>query len=278
MRGAAARLELMPMPPLRTLHSLLVVSAAALPLIGLATDDKVTYDDTPQLPGQPYKVHGERPWPTVVTPGAQVGAAPADAVVLFDGTNLDAWRGGGGDAAWKLEDGAMVVNGTGTITTRQEFGDVQLHLEFASPAPPEGSSQHRGNSGVFFMGRYEVQILDCYQNKTYPDGQTAAMYGQYPPLVNACRPAGEWQTYDMVFEAPRFDGETLVRPARLTVLHNGVLVHHAQEFLGATAHRAVAQYAAHAAKGPIQLQDHGNPVRFRNVWVRELSGYDGAQR
>ena len=143
----------------------------------------------------------------------------------------------------------MVVNGTGTITTRQEFGDVQLHLEFASPAPPEGSSQHRGNSGVFFMGRYEVQILDCYQNKTYPDGQTAAMYGQYPPQVNACRPAGEWQTYDMVFEAPRFDGETLVRPARLTVLHNGVLVHHARS---SSAPRPTARWpsTAHAARAP----------------------------
>lgn len=265
-------------PSARTLHSLLLAVVAGAPVLLPADDDKVTYDDTPQLPGQPYKVHGDRPWPTVAAPGAQVGAAPADAVVLFDGSNLDAWRGGKGDAAWTLEDDAMVVNGTGTLTTRQEFGDVQLHLEFATPAPPEGSSQHRGNSGVFFMGRYEVQILDCFENRTYPDGQTAAMYGQYPPLVNACRPAGEWQSYDIVFEAPRWEGDTLSRPARLTVFHNGILVHHAQEFLGATAHRAVARYAAHAAKGPIQLQDHGNPVRFRNIWVRELGGYDGTAR
>jgi len=147
---------------------------------------------------------------------------------------------------------------------------VQLHLEWAEPAPAQGESQGRGNSGVFFMGRYEVQILDCFENLTYPDGQTASLYGQYPPLVNACRKPGEWQSFDIVFEAPRFDGDKLVSPARATVFHNGVCVQHAQEILGATQHRAVATYAAHPAKLPIKLQDHGNPVRFRNIWVRPM--------
>lgn len=248
----------------------LCLSLFALPiLLPLRQDDKVTYDDTPLLPGQPYKVHGDRPWPKVVTPGV-AGAPPSDAIVLFDGRNLDAWKGGGGPAAWELEDGAMIVNGTGSIETRASFGDLQLHLEFATPSPPTGTSQGRGNSGVFLMGRYEVQILDCFESRTYPDGQTAAMYGQYPPAVNACRPAGEWQTYDLVFEAPRFEGERLTRPARLTLFHNGVLVHHGHEFLGATAHRAVAEYRAHGEQGPIQLQDHGDRVRFRNIWARAL--------
>lgn len=260
-------------PTLQTLGFL----AGLLPLLSLAGQDKVTYDDTPQLPGQPYKVHGDRPWPDVVTPG-RASAAPSDAIVLFDGTDLSAWTSGGKDAAWRLEGDFMEVNGTGGIQTRQEFGDVQLHLEFATPSPAKGSSQGRGNSGVFFFGRYEIQVLDCFENRTYPDGQTAALYGQWPPLVNACRPAGEWQSYDIIFEAPRFEGEKVVRPARVTVLHNGVLVHHAKELLGATAHRAVAQYRPHGPRGAISLQDHGNPVRFRNIWVRELGGYDGQER
>ena len=164
----------------------------------------------------------------------------------------------------------MEVNGTGDIRTREEFGDVQLHIEWASPSVIEGTGQGRGNSGVFFMGRYELQILNSYQNQTYPDGQAAAMYGQYPPLVNASRGAGEWQTYDIIFRAPRFDGDRIATPARATLLHNGVLVHDAREFLGATAHQKVAEYAAHSSAGPIQLQDHGNPVQFRNIWARRL--------
>jgi len=216
-----------------------------------------------------------RPRPAVVTPGTassegQPGRPPSDAIVLFDGKDLSKWSSGGGPAKWKVADGVAEVNGTGDVETKEAFGDVQLHLEWAEPAPAQGESQGRGNSGVFFMGRYEVQILDCFENLTYPDGQTASLYGQYPPLVNACRKPGEWQSFDIVFEAPRFDGDKLVSPARATVFHNGVCVQHAQEILGATQHRAVATYAAHPAKLPIKLQDHGNPVRFRNIWVRPM--------
>jgi hypothetical protein len=191
-------------------------------------------------------------------------------VILFEGSDLSAWHAGGDPIGWKFESGAVQVNGTGSIETRQHFGDCQLHLEWRAPAQVESSSQGRGNSGVFLMGKYEVQILDSFDNRTYPDGQAAAMYGQHPPLVNACRPPGEWQTYDIFFRAPRFDGEQLLSPALVTVVHNGVLVHHAREFLGATTHRAVAEYQPHGPEGPIALQDHGNPVAFRNVWVRRL--------
>lgn len=170
----------------------------------------------------------------------------------------------------------MEVNGTGGIQTADSFGDVQLHIEWAAPAEVKGSSQGRGNSGVFFLGRYEIQILDSHRNVTYADGQAASMYGQFPPLVNACRPPGEWQSYDIVFLAPRFDGKELVEPARVTVFHNGIVVHHATAFLGGTRHRSNPSYQAHPEVGPIHLQDHGNPVRFRNVWVRRLQGYDAA--
>ncbi|QDU69152.1 3-keto-disaccharide hydrolase [Engelhardtia mirabilis] len=232
----------------------------------------VGYDDTPFLPGGEWRVHDSaRPVPPVVEPGAgPFTPPPADATVLFDGSSTAAWHQGGEAIQWKVEGGAMQVSGGGDIRTRADFGDVQLHIEWASPSEPVSESQGRGNSGVFFMDRYEVQVLDSFENRTYADGQAAAMYGQYPPLVNVCRAPGEWQAYDIVFEAPRFDGDKLLHPARLTMFHNGVLVHNAREFLGATAHRSVATYSPHAPKGPIKLQDHGNPVRFRNVWVREL--------
>ena len=213
----------------------------------------------------------DRPAPPVVRPGeGGFTAPPADAIVLFDGKDLSRWTAGGKEARWKVEDGAMEVNGTGSIETRESFGDVQLHLEWAAPAKVESSSQGRGNSGVFFMGRYELQVLDSYENRTYSDGQAAALYGQTPPRVNACRKPGEWQSFDAVFTAPRFENGALKSPARITVFHNGVLVHDHVAFLGATAHRAVAQYAEHAPTGPLSLQDHGNPVRYRNVWVRKL--------
>jgi len=163
-----------------------------------------------------------------------------------------------------------VVPGAGGIRTRAAFGDVQLHVEWMAPAPPRGAGQDRGNSGVFLMERYEVQVLDSWNNETYADGQAAALYGQYPPLVNASRPPSEWQSYDIVFRAPRFEGERLLEPARVTVFHDGVVVHHAREFLGATRHREVATYEPHAAELPLALQDHGDPVRFRNIWIRRL--------
>jgi hypothetical protein len=174
-----------------------------------------------------------------------------------------------------VENGYLeVVAKTGDIQTREEFGDCQLHLEWAPPSEVVGDSQGRGNSGVFLMGRYEIQVLDCYDNPTYADGTTGAIYAQCPPLVNACRRPGEWNTYDIIWEAPRFEGEQVVRPAYVTVLLNGLVLHHRQELIGATTHRKVGEYTAHPPAGPLRLQDHGNPVRFRNIWYRPLTGYD----
>jgi hypothetical protein len=251
--------------PTALLSGLLLLAGGA---VG-ARHQGVGYDDTPQLPGQRYRVHDSRRVPPpVVTPG-EAGAPPSDAIVLFDGEDLSEWEGG----PWRLVDGAMVVNGTGSIRTRRSFGDCQLHLEWAAPAEVVSESQGRGNSGVILQGRYEVQVLDSHENVTYADGQAAALYGQYPPLRNASRPPGEWQTYDILFEAPEFEGDRCVSPARVTVLHNGVAVHHAQPLIGAVAHRAVGTYAPHGP-APLVLQDHGNPVRYRNVWIRELGEYD----
>ncbi len=240
------------------------------------------YEDTPVLPGLPYRVHdGTRPQPPVVTPATpstqeRPGEPPSDARVLFNGRDLSGWTTEkGGEAAWKVENGYMeVVPGTGDVQTRETFGDCQLHLEWAAPSTVKGESQGRGNSGVFLMGRYEIQVLDCYDNPTYPDGTTAGIYGQYPPLVNACRRPGEWQFYDIIWEAPRFEGDRLARPAYVTVIFNGVVVHHHTELQGPTQHRALAQYKPHPATGPLRLQDHGDLVRFRNVWYRPLRSYD----
>ena len=214
---------------------------------------------------------GRRPQPRVVTPGTKPGQAPSDAVVLFDGVDLSKWqKGNGSDAHWKVEDGYMEVLKGGAIDSRDHFGDCQLHIEWATPVEVKGKGQGRGNSGVYLMGRYEVQVLDSWNNKTYPDGQAAALYGQSPPLVNACRAPGEWQTYDIVFRSPRFAEGKLSSPARATVLHNGVIVQDAVKLIGATTHKRAAKYRPHSPKGPIRLQDHGNPVRYRNIWVRPL--------
>jgi hypothetical protein len=239
------------------------------------------YDDTPRIPGQNYRVHDiNRPQPRIVTSGEPSPAAtpPSDAVVLFDGTSLSGWIGGNEQPApWKLENGYMeVVPGSGNIRTREEFGDCQLHLEFASPVEVKGDGQGRGNSGVFLMGIYEIQVLDCYNNPTYADGTTGAIYGQYAPLVNACRPPGEWQTYDIIWNAPRFEGDKLVSPARVTVLLNGIVLHHATALGGPTTHCDVQDYKPHAAQGPLELQDHGDLVRFRNIWYRPLLDYDAS--
>lgn len=255
------------------MKSITAISALLLAAASVQ-DHPVGYDDTPFLPGGVWRVHdSKRPPPPVVAPGAEPGAAPSDAIVLFDGRDLSKWKTAQGEpAAWKVESGwAEVGGGKGDIETREEFGDCQLHLEFRTPSPPKGESQGRGNSGVFFLGRYELQVLDSHESRTYADGQCAALYGQKPPDVDASRSPGEWQTYDVVFRAPRFEGEKLARPATITAFHNGVLVHDHQALLGATVHRALAAYAPHPARGPLKLQDHGDPVRYRNIWIRPLA-------
>jgi hypothetical protein len=218
------------------------------------------------------------PVPPVVQ--APAGKAPSDAIVLFDGSSLDGWesvKNRGQGAPWRIEGDAMVVaDNSGDIRTKQAFGDVQLHLEYRINPKITGKGQLRGNSGVFLMGRYEIQVLDSYQSETYVNGQTASIYKQYAPLVNASRAPGEWQTYDIIFTAPRFDSDgKLLKPAYMTVLHNGVVVHHAAELKGPTVYRGQPKYQPHAAKLPIVLQEHKNDasdaVAYRNIWVRELA-------
>jgi hypothetical protein len=219
----------------------------------------------------------DRPKPAIVDPGPFVGSPPppSDAVILFDGTSLANWKSAdstGGPARWKVEDGYMeVAPGTGAIESTRAFGDAQLHLEWMAPTPAEGTGQDRGNSGVFLMGRYEVQVLDSYQNITYADGQAGSIYGQFPPLVNTSRPPGQWQSYDIIFHRPRFDSNgKVVSPARMTVLHNGVLVQDDAALVGPTSHMSRNPYMAHPDQLPLELQDHGHRVRYRNIWVREL--------
>jgi hypothetical protein len=166
------------------------------------------------------------------------------------------------------------VPNAGDLTTKDKFGDVQLHVEWATPATIRGTSQNRGNSGIFLQGRYEVQVLDSYDNPTYADGQAGAIYGQWPPLVNPVRKPGEWQSYDIVFEAPRFDGPALVTPAYVTVFLNGVLLHNRKEVMGPTVHRALARYAPQPLEDSLVLQDHQHPVRYRNIWIRRIGQYD----
>ena len=213
------------------------------------------------------------PEPKVITPGKTASDAPSDAIILFDGSNFDKWQyTKGGDVKWMLDKGAMTVAAnTGNIRTKEGFGDCQLHIEWRTPAEVKGDGQGRGNSGIFLMGRYELQILDNYNNKTYVNGQAASIYKQLPPLVNACRPPGEWQTYDIIFTAPRFyENGTVRSQARITVLHNGVLVQRDAVLLGSTQYIGVANYEMHGDKEPIELQDHGNPTSYRNIWIRPL--------
>ena len=230
-------------------------------------------------PDPKYKIHDEsRPLPPIVTPGTfstpdTPGKPPSDAVILFDGKSLDKWVSqDGSPAKWKVENGyAEVVARTHNIHTKDSFGDCQLHIEFMEPTPPHGESQDRGNSGVYLMNTYEIQVLDSYENKTYADGQAGSVYGQYPPLVNASRPPGQWQSYDIVFHGPRFDpGGKLLRPARVTVFHNGVLVQDNVQLTGPTEHGERPPYKPGPDNAPLALQDHGAPVRYRNIWIREL--------
>lgn len=231
------------------------------------------------------KVHEKdpekQPQPPVVTPepyDPEAAKAPADAIVLFDGTEATAanWTDKkGGPTKWKLVNGALEsVRGAGYIQSKQKFGSCRLHIEFATPSEVKGDGQGRGNSGVFLMGQYEIQVLDCYENQTYPDGQCGALYGRAKPLVNACRPPGEWQTYDVTFHRPIFDEEgNVTRKAKFHVVHNGIVIHDNVELSGGTGWRgphSISEYKKHADTGPIQMQDHGNPVRFRNIWIQEL--------
>jgi hypothetical protein len=253
--------------------SLTLAAAVVLTLNAQTQKAPTGYDDTPLLPYGKWRIHdGSRPQPKVVTPQSFVAVPPpSDAAVLLGaGSDLSQWQTAKGTPApWVMTDGVLPT-GKGGIRTKAEFTDIQLHVEFATPSKVIGDSQERGNSGVFLANEFEIQVLDSFNNVTYPDGQAAAMYGQYPPLVNASRPPGEWQSYDIFFKAPRFDDQgKVVSPAIVTVLHNGVLVHSARAFLGGTEHKRIDPYRPSMARGPIGLQDHGNPVRYRNIWVRE---------
>jgi hypothetical protein len=246
------------------------------------------FRDTPMLPGGKWHLHDpDRPQPPVVTPGAtfsQNAPAPSDAEVLFDGKDLSKWQNNRGqNATWPVRDGYLETQRGGGIRTRGKWADFQLHVEWASPSPPRGTGQGRGNSGVLINGMYEVQVLDSYRAKTYPDGQAGAIYGQSPPLVNACKPPGEWQTYDIIFESPRWnDRGELVKKAVVTVLHNGVVVQNHYEFTGITdgitrevPWKSLSKYSRpHPPEVFIELQDHNNPVRYRNIWVRALGERD----
>lgn len=247
------------------------------------------FTDTPMEPGMPWHVHDPaRPHPKVITPAATPGGAPSDAIVLFDGKDLSQWyhRGRGAnrdtkvDAGWKVENGYFeIAKGFGDLLTREKFGDVQLHLEWSSPTQIMSKSQGRGNSGVLFLTRYEMQVLDMWENPTYADGGAGSIYGQYPPLVTPARRPGEWNTYDIVFETARFEGEKLVKPAFFTVFYNGVMVHNRKEALGPMVYRQVAHYTPHPPEDSLMLQDHNsNPVRYRNIWIRRLGGYDQPEK
>lgn len=221
-----------------------------------------------------WPIHSElRPRPPIVVSGETDNAPPSDAIVLFDGKNVSEWKSckEGGEVKWKIKDGYMeVVPETGDVQTRQAFASCQLHVEWRTPDVVEENGQKRGNSGIFLMGKYEVQILDSYENNSYADGQAGAIYGQSPPLVNACKKPGLWQTYDIIFHAPVFDGANVIKPATITVFQNGVLVQNHWEIKGTTFHKTLASYEPHLAQMPLRLQDHGNPMRFRNIWIRPL--------
>ncbi len=267
---------------MRILFVLIAISTSLIAQQHEAGDDRHGYTDTPQLPGQKWKVHdAARPHPPKVTPGLPLlnEAPPSDAIVLFDGKDLSQWiamyHGKPQEPKWKVENGYMeIVPRSGRLVTKEKFGDCQLHVEWMIPQGVEGAGQERGNSGVELMMRYEIQVLESYENLTYADGQAASMYGVWPPLVNATRPQGDWNVYDIFFEAPKFDGNKLTKPGYVTVVHNGILVHNHQEILGTTVHRQVAKYTPHGAEEPLSLQDHGQIVRYRNIWIRRLKPYD----
>lgn len=263
---------------LGSLRNTWMAAGILLLLIGLFVGCAAHSSQQNLLPTLKWKATDmNRPAPPVITPGTastqtQVGQPPSDAIVLFNGRDLSKWqKNDGAPAGWTVQNGYLQVKpGTGSIFTKQKFGDVQLHLEWEEPVPAQGAGQGRGNSGIKFMGKYEVQVLDSYHSATYPDGQTGAVYGQYPPLVNADRPPGVWQMYDIVFRAPHFDADgNLTKPATVTVFQNGVLVQDHVVLVGPTGGTR-HPYSAHPEKLPLMLQDHHNPVRYRNIWIRQL--------
>ena len=230
------------------------------------------YQDTPILPGTNYHVHdGERPQPRIIQAQGPVSVKPpSDATILFDGSNLDAWTSNGSPPAWLIRDGIMVANEK-AIETKEKFGAVQVHFEWLVPAGRKVEGQSGGNSGCFLMGLYEVQILQSNNNKTYPDGQAGSLYGQLPPLVNATSPQGEWNSYDIFFEPPVYDGTTVKTPAKVTIIHNGIVVQHGEYYTGPSGHKTLGQYPpTHPQTGPLALQWHGDPIEFRNFWARPL--------
>jgi hypothetical protein len=227
------------------------------------------YKDTPKLPWCLWLVHDpDRPNPKKVVPGKPGPplAPPADAVVLFDGNGLSQWQAPGD---WKVAEGLLIA-GNSEFATKASFGDIQLHVEWMEPGDFEGPWYNRGNNGVMLMGLFEIQIFDSFNEKIYPDGACGAIYGQTPPLVNASRPPGEWQTYDIAFIAPKFDGDKLVAPARVTVFQNGILVQLNEEIHGETGHRIIPEYKQKSSRGPLAFGGHGCPIRFRNIWLRQL--------
>jgi hypothetical protein len=250
------------------LSGILAVPAVAVPWVKNERG-VVGYPDTPVLPWIAFRKHdSERPQPKFVVAQPILAPAPADARVLFDGRSQSAFRA----SKWSVREGVLVA-GDGDLVSEEEFGDCQIHLEFRTPATPSKELGNRGNSGLFPMLHYEIQIFDSHPShavQLYADGQCAAIYGETPPRHNACRAPGEWQSYDLVFTAPRFEGDRLVAPARVTLLHNGVLVHLEEPVRGPTTHRDILPYRPHAARLPLKLQGHGSAVEFRNVWVRPL--------
>ncbi len=245
----------------------------------LAGDDVNGYTDTPRITGQQWRVHDSaRPRPPKVTPGPYfMEAPPSDAIVLFNGKDLSQWvsmvRGGAPQAPrWKVENGYIeIVPKTGRLMTKEKFGDCQLHVEWMVPKEATGQGQGRGNSGIELMTRYEIQVLESHDNLTYADGGAGSIYGVWPPIVNPARPQGEWNVYDVYFEAPRFEDGQVVKPAALTLFFNGVLVQDHRTYLGTTVWRNVGKYTPHGVEEPLSLQDHSQPVRFRNIWIRRVS-------
>lgn len=268
----------------------LLLALASFP--ALAADSKpaaekpspIGYSDTPVIPGTQWKVHDiDRPRPAAVAPGEKPGDPPADAIVIFNGTSSDALQAKEKDAKgketgkiipcpWTIDSAVMMISG-GDCWTKQEFASCQLHLEWMSEPNTKGNSQKKGNAGVFFMDRYETQMLDCDNNPTYADGMTGGVYGQTPPLVNAVRPAGQWQVYDIVFTAPKLEGGKVVEPAYITTFVNGICVQNHTKIMGPTKHKNITDYSGEfPEKAPIRIQDHKNepPVRIRNIWIRPL--------